>query len=1633
MKQIVFLDVEVSNEKVVDFGAIYEDNKSFHDVSERNFSKFINDAFYICGHNIISHDFKYIKDSIKQRKYLLIDTLCISPLIYPKKKYHNLLKDDKLQIDSVNNPLNDSKKAKELFLQEVAEFNNLNNTLKSILGTLLSKVKEFEGFFDYVKWNRCLFLERDIKAYFSNKICDEVKLKDLINKYPVELAYTLALVACDEKHELFAPWVHLNYPNVEYVIQTLRGNNCGNCEYCKAKFDPVVRLNEIFNYPSFRKYGDKEEPLQEMAVRKAMDGESILTIFPTGGGKSITFQLPALIAGEATKGLTVVISPLQSLMKDQVDGLERKNIIDAVTINGMVDPIARKEAVDRVYDGRASILYIAPESLRSKTIEKLLMARKIERIVIDEAHCFSTWGQDFRVDYLYIAEFIKKLQEKKGNGCKIPISCFTATAKQKVISDIMDYFNDRLGIRLTKIATSATRKNLHYKVELKKDEEEKYISLRDLLIAKKCPTIIYVSTTTQTVKLANRLNADGIEALFFHGKMESQDKVDTQNRFINGEVDVIVATSAFGMGVDKDNVELVVHYEISDSLENYVQEAGRAGRSESIEAECIIYFNEDDLNKHFSLLIKSKLNIGDIQKVWKGIKKLSANRPSFTCSALELARASGWEEDLGDIETLMKSAVNALEDAGYIKRGMNSPRVFATSINVFNVSEAVEKMDKSGLFSEKDIDIARAIISNLIGKKRRSIAKTDEAESRVDFLSDILGVEKTYVINLINKMRQAGILKDDDDMNAIIKLDKNKIYAEMERLASLEMYMINRLQDDHLIIDLKKFNGEALNDGIKRSSVKNIRTILLYWTISKLIKKTLKTTDSAYEIEWKIPSKDITERIEKRLELARFIAEYLIERVNEKNKVEFSLVKLLNDYNNRDDLFASTRKATLEEIQNALIYLSKLSLISIEGGFLVSYNAMQIERLETDNKIGYKKDDYKKLEEHYSIKVEQIHMVGEYANMMVRDSEEALNYVKDYFELEHDMFIAKYFRGARRKEIRVNLTPAKFKQLFSELSKEQLDIIDEDERQYITVLAGPGSGKTKVLVHKLASLLLLEDVKTEQLLMLTFSRAAALEFKERLLKLIGTPAYYVDIKTFHSYCFDLLGTLGDETLFDKVISEALKMIESGEVEQSKISKSVLVIDEAQDMTEEEYRLIQTLIEHNPEMRVIAVGDDDQNIYEFRQASSKHFKNLLNYGDKSTSYSLLTNYRSVMKIVNFSNMFATNIKHRMKDKPSVYIRKDAGSVSIIEFEQTNLEIPVVSHLKSLYKKEEKTAILTQTNLEAFKVMGLLKKENINAKLIQSNSDFKLYHLHEIRTFINKINIGDAVVTDDLWNEAVELIKEKYSRSNNLKLVLGILNRYKKTVKTIYYNDIKTAFLESTVTDFEDYNEASVIVSTVHKSKGHEFDNVFLMINDIKSYTDETFRKLYVGITRAKNNLYIHCNGDFFRKYKSITKYYNRATQYDEPNELLIELSHSEVNLGGFKFGRTSSIVDKYAVGGQRLIFKDDWFYINNIDFKLFTFSKYFKEKVYQPLLEKGYELLDAKIRYVVKWRPADEVDAEELNIILPVIRLVKNIDEASEKEEICPVCGSELVLKNGKNGEFYGCSSFPTCKYTKNIK
>ena len=228
------------------------------------------------------------------------------------------------------------------------------------------------------------------------------------------------------------------------------------------------------------------------------------------------------------------------------------------------------------------------------------------------------------------------------------------------------------------------------------------------------------------------------------------------------------------------------------------------------------------------------------------------------------------------------------------------------------------------------------------------------------------------------------------------------------------------------------------------------------------------------------------------------------------------------------------------------------------------------------------------------------------------------------------------------------------------------------------VTAGPGSGKTRILVHKLASLILLEDVKYEQLLMVTFSRAAATEFKERLMKLIGNAAHFLEIKTFHSYCFDLLGKVGTIEKSDEIIREAVQKIIVGEVEASKITKTVLVIDEAQDMDADEYAFIKALMEQNEEMRVIAVGDDDQNIYAFRGSSSEYLEKLITE-EHAVKYELVENWRSKRNIVDFANQFVTRITHRLKDTPNVAMQNDNGKIKVVCYKSANLITPLVDDL------------------------------------------------------------------------------------------------------------------------------------------------------------------------------------------------------------------------------------------------------------------------------------------------------------------------------------------------------------------
>ncbi len=483
MKSIAFIDteIELTSKKILDIGGIRGDGIFFHKVSIPAFVEFLKGIRFVCGHNIFNHDIKYIGAWLNQCAIHpddIIDTLYLSPLLFPSNPYHALLKDEKLQYEEANNPLNDAIKARDLFNDEIGTFSEMNDGLKQIYFLLLYNDKRFRGFFRYLDYSSP---ETDIAPIvcrvFKDKICQNANLDLIAAENPVELAYCLALINANNQYSITPPWVLKNYPDVERIMFLLRNKPCiTGCIYCNQALDAHKGLKKFFGFNGFRSYGN--EPLQEKAVKAAIYNKSFLAVFPTGGGKSITFQVPALMSGENTRGLTIVISPLQSLMKDQVDNLEKASITNAVTINGLLDPIERAKSIERVENGSAAILYISPESLRSKTIEQLFLSRKIARFVIDEAHCFSSWGQDFRVDYLYIGDFIKTLGQKKNLTECIPVSCFTATAKPKVIEDICAYFNEKLGLELEVIASNASRNNLHYKVFAKEGDDEKYLATR---------------------------------------------------------------------------------------------------------------------------------------------------------------------------------------------------------------------------------------------------------------------------------------------------------------------------------------------------------------------------------------------------------------------------------------------------------------------------------------------------------------------------------------------------------------------------------------------------------------------------------------------------------------------------------------------------------------------------------------------------------------------------------------------------------------------------------------------------------------------------------------------------------------------------------------------------------------------------------------------------------------------------------------------------------------------------------------------------------------------------------------------------------------------------------------------------
>ncbi|MBT6253883.1 DNA helicase RecQ [Candidatus Uhrbacteria bacterium] len=374
-------------------------------------------------------------------------------------------------------------------------------------------------------------------------------------------------------------------------------------------------LKTHFGYDEFR-------PLQKEIIDTVMSGKDTLVLMPTGGGKSLCFQLPAL----SLPGITLVISPLIALMKDQVDALVA-NGISAAFLNSSITRFEQEEIMKAATDGDVKILYLAPERLNSYGFSDFLETLTVSLLAIDEAHCISEWGHDFRPDY-------RNLRSLRAQVQGTPVIALTATATPRVRKDILD----QLDMKEDSVYISSfNRENLHYSVRSKFNATAQLV---DLFKSHKGESaIVYCFSRKNTEEVANALNRSGIDASPYHAGLSKEDRMETQDQFIRDEVTVIVATIAFGMGIDKPDVRLVIHMDLPKTVEGYYQETGRAGR-DGLPGECILFYTYADKRKqdYFINMMHNK------QEKNQAIKKLDdvvSYCQSDECRRAELLRYFG--------------------------------------------------------------------------------------------------------------------------------------------------------------------------------------------------------------------------------------------------------------------------------------------------------------------------------------------------------------------------------------------------------------------------------------------------------------------------------------------------------------------------------------------------------------------------------------------------------------------------------------------------------------------------------------------------------------------------------------------------------------------------------------------------------------------------------------------------------------------------------------------------------------------------------------------------------------------------------------------------------------------------------
>lgn len=481
---------------------------------------------------------------------------------------------------------------------------------------------------------------------------------------------------------------------------------------------PLDVLREKWHYDHFR-------PLQREVIDSVLEGRDTLALLPTGGGKSITFQVPALML----EGVTLVVSPLVALMKDQVEDLSKVRIRAAAIHSGMTHSQVVSKLESVLY-ADYKLLYVSPERLKSESFLAHLSALRVSLLVVDEAHCISQWGYDFRPDYLEIAEIRKRLP------AETPLLALTATATPEVVSDIREVLHFRAGHRF--FSKSFYRPNLTYVVRRTQDKPR---MLYHILSSVEGSALVYVRTRREAVRVSELLRSFGLSATFFHAGLSEELKSQRQSDWQKGIVRIMVCTNAFGMGINKKDVRLVIHPTAPSAPETYYQEAGRAGRDDRKSYAVLLYSPGDDEKRLRRILSLQYPSREDVRLIYDHI-----------CNYLRIPVGEGYgrsfsidlfdvQKAFGDNPATQKAAFRILEHSGYMSYRADDHRPTYVHFRVM-------RNELFDLFSARERLYDELVIALL--------------RTYTGLFTDYVPIEETKVANLIgvDKIRLKTMLRD---------------------------------------------------------------------------------------------------------------------------------------------------------------------------------------------------------------------------------------------------------------------------------------------------------------------------------------------------------------------------------------------------------------------------------------------------------------------------------------------------------------------------------------------------------------------------------------------------------------------------------------------------------------------------------------------------------------------------------------------------------------------------------------------------------------------------------------------------------------------------------------------------------